>query len=391
MSTWRVDPASNAALEEALQWKKGQLALEVNDYEVAQKDGRRYNVFGLAFVVISLIGTTLTQLGGGSTDAFHPPFYVLLVALPLVVAAFVALKTVTKSSAWGAFFAFFLIACTSLLPVLEQCGGPQGGSINFINQVLATTGLLIFGADLLGARRIWPAVLGLALTAWSRQMTMLYAIPMICIAWRSAGRTTDTANSNDPPLPQVPKRQRPFRTALVGLVFVFAVPLILNTLKFGNPIDSGYSRIYEGRTDPIGRRGHEALFSLKYLADGAKAMNYALPKPDIRKGSLFLDYSSVNGMSIWVTCPLLLGIFVTAPRWLRDCSRRALMIATIPIIFGLLCYHTTGANGAGHYRYALDFVPIWLLVIAPYLISRSALPWTLAATAYGALYFSLLP
>lgn len=377
LSQWQVHAESNAALEEALRWREGSLGLRLNDYEVARVGEVRYNVFGLAFVLISLVGTTLTTLTGGPPGTFYPPYYVAMVALPLVLAAYGAFRVQTRSSAWGAVLAGSLIVGTSLLHVLQRCGGAQGGSVNFINQVLAVTGLLIFAADFLGPRRMWPALLGLALAAWSRQMTAFYALPLLGMTFMGI------------PAGPNPKGRRGI--VLVGLGVLAAVPLTLNTLKFGNPFETGYGRIYEGRTDSIGRSGQEKLFGLRYVPVHLRAMNTAFPSWDIRAGTLYPDVADVNGGSIWLTTPLLFAVLLTLPRWWKDRPRRWLMLATLPVIAGLACYHTTGAMGAGCYRYSLDFIPIWLVVIAPYVTTGRAAAWTLGCLAYSALYFNLLP
>ncbi len=260
--------------------------------------------------------------------------------------------------------------------MLQLCGGPNGGSVYDIDHVLAVVGLLIFASDLLGSRRFWPAAIGLALAAWSRQMTGLYALPLL---WLARPRRADGSGS-----------KRDLWIAVAGVAIVIALPMTLNTLKFGNPFETGYRYIYEGRTDPIGRSGREKLFGLRYVPGHLRAMNLAYPSWDIRGGTLYPDTSDVNGGSIWLTSPLLLGVFLTLPKWWRDPTRRMLMLATLPVIAGLACYHTTGAMSAGCYRYSLDFIPIWLIVIAPFVTTRRAAPWTLGCLAYSALYFNLL-
>lgn len=377
LSQWQVFAESNAALEEALRWKEGSLALRLNDYEVARVGENRYNVVGLAFVFISLVGTSLTALTGGPPGTFYPPYYVALVALPLILAAYGAFRGQMRSSVWAAVLTGYLIAGTSLVPVLQRCGGAQGGSVYDINHVLAVVGLLLFASDLLGPRRLWPAMIGLALAAWSRQMTALYALPLLGLTFMGG------------PAGPSPRRRR--WIVLVGLAVTAAVPLALNTLKFGNPFDTGYGRLYEGRRDPIGRSGHEKLFGLRYVPEHLRAMNSAFPSWDIRAGTLYPDTSDVNGGSIWLTCPLLIAVFLTLPQWWRDRPRRWLMLATLPVIAGLACYHTTGAMGAGCYRYSLDFIPIWFMVIAPYVTTGRFAGWTIGCLAYSALYFNLLP
>lgn len=377
LSEWRVDPAGNAALEEALRWKEGSLELHLNKYDVAHFDGKRFNVVGLSFVLICLIGTTLTSWTGGGAHDFYPLYYVALVALPLAPAAYLAFRSQTHSSAWGAALAAYLICGTSLLHIVQQCRGAQGGSVNAIDQVLSVTGLLIFAGDLLGARRIWPAAIGLALSAWARPMTILYVLPLLWLVR---------------PGPSTIARSRRSRwIGIAAVAFIAGVPMTLNSLKFGNPFQTGYRYLYEGRTDPVGRSGREQLFGLRYASENLRAMNLAFPSWDLRAGVVYPDTSNINGGSIWLTSPLLLGVFLTIPQWWRDSARRTLMLSTLPVLAGIACYHTTGAVHAGCFRYALDFIPIWLLVIAPFVTTNRAAPWTLGCLAYSALYFNLLP
>lgn len=399
LSRWHVSAAGthlagpNAALDEALQWRRGSLALSQPFYEDAVYHGASYNVVGLGFVLVSLVGTSLTSIGGGSV-AFSPALYVLFVAIPIPLIGFWAFRTVVRSSSWAAVLTAYLVAGTCLGPVLALC---RGGGIYYVNHALATVGLLVMAADLLGERRIWPAVAGLCLAAWSRQLTGLYALPLLWIAAmpRPARPCEQSAKAADDAIPAVDlgksqARRRRIVVAAVGIALAAALPLTLNALKFGDPFDTGYRRLYEGRTDAIAKRANEALFSPRYLGMHAKAMNLAFPAWDIRQGTLFADTSDIDGGSIWLASPLLLGVVVTAPSWWRDRRRRVLLLSTLPVIAGLMCYHTTGSQGAGYYRYALDFIPIWLMVMAPHVISQRAAPLTIACLAYSALYHALL-
>ena len=388
LSQWRVTPDGNTGLEEALQWRKGSLALSHRFYESSESGGRYYNAIGPAFTFLALAATSLDDLlaapAGTEASASAPAglssaLYVTLVALPLPFVAFWAFRGIVRTSPWAAVLAAALIAGTSLTPVLATC---REGSIYYINHVLATVGLLVFAAELLGRRRLWLAAIGLCLAAWSRQMTVLYALPLLWLAWSRTGAGAGGSSLG---------RRRRMIVAAGGVFVAIAVPLTLNTLKFGSPFDTGYGRLYEGRTDQIGRRAQEALFDLRYVPMQARAMNLAYPAWDIRAGTFHADISGIDGGSIWLTSPLLLGAIVTIRRWWSDPARRALMLGTLPVIAGLMCYHTTGADRAGYYRYSLDFIPVWLLVIAPYTSGRRGVPLTLACLAYSALYFNILP
>ena len=70
---------------------------------------------------------------------------------------------------------------TAVLPNLYFS---QKGYLGQIYHVVSQIGLLLIAADLLGRQRVWPSLIGLVITAWCRQMTLLYALPILWMAWR---------------------------------------------------------------------------------------------------------------------------------------------------------------------------------------------------------------
>ena len=131
-------------------------------------------------------------------------------------------------------------------------------------------------------------------------------------------------------------------------------------------------------------------YSLKDYDMHAQNLHLDYPHWCLRHGKLHIDLVDSIGGSLWLTTPLALGIFGTARRWWHLIDRRILMLGTIPVIIGLHLYHTTGGS-PGMYRYALDVLPIWWLVIAPYTESSpSAKRLTIAAIAYSVLYYQTL-
>jgi hypothetical protein len=177
---------------------------------------------------------------------------------------------------------------------------------------------------------------------------------------------------------------------LIGVAVVAAVPMTLNWLKFGSPFETGYRYVYAGRLDKIALDAHRQLFGPAYFLRHAMAMHVAYPVWDIRGGTLYPVTDDIEGGSIWLTSPLLLAVFVTAPHWGRDRRARGLMLASFLVMFAVMGYHTTGAHRAGYYRYSLDFIPVWLVVIAPYLSGRRGIYFTLGCLAYSLLYFNIM-
>ena len=66
------------------------------------------------------------------------------------------------------------------------------------------------------------------------------------------------------------------------------------------------------------------------------------------------------------------------------------MVGTIPVMLGLLCYHSPGFLELGYNRFALDFLPIWLLVSAPFTHGGRRTWISVVLTAWSLLYFQAI-
>jgi len=385
VSTTPYTGGVNTALAEAEAWRAGRLHLDADYYEDAREGDRTYNVTGLGFAVIAYVVLTIQTALSDATG--FPPwvlFAILCVVAPIVVTGvFFRLET---NRWWAGIFAVAFVLGTPMRIVMTL---GLGGSVYYINHTLAIIGLCVMVVDVMGKRRWWPAALGLMLAAWSRQMTLLYALPLVYLAWcdwRGLQIRTETRGDD---LPSADANKPRSRLVIAGLIAaaIVAVPAGLNYLKFGNPLDSGYLRMYEGRNDGIAQNAHIALFSPRFIPMHFHAMNTAFPTPDIRQSTLHLDISETIGGSIWLTAPLTIFVPLSIRRWWPDRRRRALMLGTLPVMIGVMCYHTTGAE-AGFYRYALDFLPVWWLVCLP-TIRRTDITqrWMAAAACFGVFYF----
>ena len=315
------------------------------------------------------LGVGATQ--GVSADQFYPPWYVMLVALPLPFVGFWAFQQVVKHAAWSAVLTAYWLLGTPLLPVMQEC---QGGAINPLNHVLANTGLMLIAGDLLGRRSMWLAALGILIVGWSRPHLAIFGLAAMWIAWRMT----------------TPRGRRGTIVA-VATSLCAAVLLSLNRLKFDNPFEPGYSLIYDYRpTSLLGSRFYaHGLFSPHFIAENAWCMNLALPGFRLTQRLLTPD-NTEWGASIWITSPLLLAAFVDVGRWWRDQAARALMTASFAVIALFLAYHWRGASARGYHAYSLDFLAVWLVVIAPWTCTPRGRVITLACLAWSALYFNLI-
>lgn len=384
LSEWEVAHKSNHGLLEAKAWRAGRLHLvptkpdpqvgRGRPRDTAYRDGKVYNVFPPLFTFIStgvLALQDMQGITGAEAEKFYAPWYVMLVALPLPVVGFWAFRNATGRSEWAAVLTAYWILGTPLLKMLVNC---QVGEQNEMNHVLSNTGLLLIIGDLFGRRRIWPSALGLLICVWTRQLTILYLPAMAWAAWTA-----------------VVHRWRGVVMLGASAVIGLGALAVLNQLRFGSVWDTGYSSIYAGRNDMYARRAalYGRPFDPRFIPRNAYWMNLALP--ELREVGRSLDITGeADGASIWITSPLLLFALWDWKRWWREPARRWFMLCSFGVILAFLSYHNTGSVQRGFYRFALDFIPVWLAVIGQFLFSARRVWITAACLGWSGLYFHLL-
>ncbi|GMU34555.1 MAG: hypothetical protein HS101_19355 [Planctomycetia bacterium] len=376
LSQWNVRADENAGVLEGVAWLDGRLDLpnqgadpsHTRMHDTAYYDGKVFNVFPPLVGFLTVILSPLHRLMLDGADVWLQTPMVLLFFWPVPIVGFLVFLKQTGDPAWAALLTVGWMGGTALLPELADAGC---GQLAQMNHVASQVGLLIFAADLLGKQRIWPALLGLAISVWTRQMTCLYALPLLIVA----------------------AKQRRIAMCLIGLAVIAAPLLTLNQLKFGSPLDFGYRHIYVNRdSEELAERCREhGVFSPHFLPDNFYYMHLAPPRIDeVSTTRVHIVAPHQHGVSIWLTTPLLLLFLIDARKWYRDARRRLLALGTLPVMVGLLCYHGTGFIQPGWNRFALDFLPIWLAIIAPYSRGGWRGWFTIGCIAWSLLYFQTL-
>src|SRR2546427_6053768 len=148
----------------------------------------------------------------------------------------------------------------------------------------------------------------------------------------------------------------PYGRSLAGVIAggaPFAVIYVgYNILRWGTPFDDGYARLTEG--DVFFNHG---LFSPLYLLRQLKAI--FLEPPDLIPGTPFFLRPHFNGMSLFLTTPAFLWIFVA----LREVRRDAVVAATAAAgLFALLpdLFHGTVGFQQFGYRFSIDAQPFFI-------------------------------
>jgi hypothetical protein len=372
---WRPDTLltirENVQIAEAKAWWNARLDLPERKWDTALKDGLVYSHFPPMF---SLIAAGVVPFFHGVPHAF----IVVALLLPVQLLAYALFYRRTGSWAWGALLAMGLVCGTSLLPVIDKT--LRGASPYFVNHTLAMIGLLIMLVESFGRRRVWVAAIGLIVAALSRQMTIVYALPLALLAFKGAHQRAGI---------------KPVTTFATTVFFVILVSCTLNALKFGRPWDSGYMHVYTDRAEDRFSRDAKTygLFSTHYVPRNLYYANLGFPKvyriEIAGQGETHLRPNHM-GTGIWWTTPLLLLVFLDMGSIVRDPLRRAWLAAAILASAGLLFYHSTGYDQRGFNRYSLDYVPVILALIAPRCVTGRGRWISSAMIAWSILYFRWL-
>lgn len=336
---------NNNQIAEAQAWWNGQLDIPDRKWDTARVGTRVYSHFPPLFTFISAM---IVPIFGGVPQAV----ILTIVVLPIPALAFLLFRRLIGRSRPALLLTIGFVCGTSLWPVLDRA--LRGASPYSVNHALATIGLLILLGEVFGKRRIWLAGAGLVMATMARQLTVFYAIPLLIIA-----RSSEAAGST---------RSRTLAIVVTGAL-VLGVPAFLNTLKFGHPLDSGYMRIYEDRTDALAEaaRAH-GVFSPHFVLGNLYHMNLGLPRfhrivmagePEyhIRPNRICTG--------IWWTTPILMWLFWDLRRTLSDPARRGVLMACALVFVGLLFFHGVGQDQRGFNRFSLDFLPGLMALVAP--------------------------
>lgn len=380
---WNASVYWNPGLLEGVAWHFHQLWLPHRLWDTALivDTGAVYNVFP---PLVSIVGYFMTITGPPADDAIYRwvPFFVF--GLPLPFVGYYAFWRRTRSEFWAAVLMLAWFAGTAVFPCVECT---RRGLVHHVYQVLSQVGLLLLSCELLAEpsrRRWWLALIGLLIAVWSRQLTAAYAIAFLILVWRDA-------QAKPMELQPTKKRWGPIVQVCLGLAVIAAVPMGLNWAKFGNPLDTGYKLIYVGRDSDIAQDVEKhGIFSTAYVGRNAYYLNLALPWKMEEPDGRIVWSPSQHGASIWFTTPLLAMVLIGIRAWWREPAARWLMFCTVPIILGILFYHNTGYVNTGYCRFPLDFIPVWLMVAAPWLIQGRRRWATLACAVWSITYFTLL-
>ncbi|KMO42581.1 hypothetical protein VQ02_02590 [Methylobacterium variabile] len=202
-------------------------------------------------------------------------------------------------------------------------------------------------------RRSLPlAGLFVALAFLCRQMAIFYPLFLLVLAMPREEGWRETAR----------RLVRPVLLAGIPVVAALVAYFVYNYVRFGSPTETGYAFIHNpGSTGFIWRRITEVgLFSRDYVLFNVlylflQGIHFEFGGPYLTQ----LTGLDRSGSALLVMCPWLLLAFYA--RLDRAFAAGAVVIA---IIAGItLFYHSNGADQTATQRYALDWLPILIVLM----------------------------
>ena len=236
------------------------------------------------------------------------------------------------------------------------------GISTFFAHIVVTTFLLAAVLEMSGRQRLLVVGLCIGLAA-SARMTAAFSLPFFL--WMA----------RDPAPSGV---ARPVAVKWLLIAAGLLAPLLLlagyNYARFGDPAETGFALalLY----DPALERARAAgLFSLAHVPKNLFMMLVEGPRPVGGEGAAVLAFPYIEpspwGMGLFFTTPALIYA-MRAP--LNDRLVQACWLAIVATLVPLLTYYGIGFVQFG-YRYALDFMPFLLLLVArgfPSALTRTA-------------------
>lgn len=224
------------------------------------------------------------------------------------------------------------------------------GNSYFFAHVLATTCILLAMVEALGRNR--GVVVGLALgMGFAARQSVLFGAPFaLWLAWQASGRSFTVLAR--------------YAVALAaGAALPIAAVLLYNWARFGNPLETGYS-LAQLKVEPLELARSHGLFSLAHVPKNLFMMLLQGPQPFPSAEAAILQppyvVPSAWGMSLFYTTPALVYAFL-ADR--RRALVQASWLAALATLVPLVTYYGVGWVQFG-YRYALDFLPYLVPVVA---------------------------
>lgn len=243
--------------------------------------------------------------------------------------------------------------------------GITGMSQGF-GHVIAILFLLLAIGEALGKRRVVLIGLFVGLAAATR-FTALFALPFfVWLLWRNEKIDESRPEETREPVGSRKSLTRLASTSallLAGLAGPVLMLFLYNYLRFGKPLETGYTMSLLGY-EVLTQARSMGMFSIIHIPKNLFMMLLQGPIPWPRVDAPVLEFPYLAptpwGMGMFFTSPALVYAFRAH---LKDRFVQACWIAILCVMLPVITYYGVGWVQFG-YRYSLDFLPFMLLLAA---------------------------
>lgn len=367
--------AANLAAQQALAFTEGHLDLRsfvTPPHDTAYVDGRYYSAFP-PFPAVLLMPFVIVFGLSGTKSAL---LCILLTALSgAVLYRLLQFLGLDRDRAIWLSAAFFLGTGYWFLLM-------GGRSVYMYNQVVAVT-FTVLSLYFVFRPKASPLLAGLCLglAFLSRQMTVYVIIFLIVVVWINiAGRDRRAFI-------------RPLAQVLIPFVSCVLVYFAFNAARFGSPFETGYRHIALGGflQERVATHG---LFSTAYLPFNFTSMFF---------NGFDLEFSgdallTIERISPWGTSILFASPFILMAFFAKGDSAliRAAWVAAALALAHTLLYFNNGWVQTNTNRFALDFLPLmmvlcaWGMKSAPPILWKAAVMWAIGLNFVAHVVLSLM-
>ncbi len=365
-----ITPGANIQVAEAQRWLLGHLSLANRDfYDTAPVGDEVFSHFPPLMTFLSL------AVVPWSPDGVPMILASAIFVLPVPLLAFMLFLRRSPTVVCAVVLTCLFVLGTSEYSVLRRV--LQSGKVWQMNNAITQVGLLLFLLEFFGRRRVWVGGVGLLISIWARLTMGVYLLPFWWMILKGGTESSST---------DAVRTRRIVAGALLTVV-ILGVPMLLNTLKFGNPLNTGYTLIYADRDDPVARTAqYTGVFSPVYIPRNLYWMNLGLPTIEKYRGDWRWVASTECTGLLWTT-PVVLFLFWDWRRIWSERSNRWLLASVGIVYVVLMLYHNTGWTQKGYNRFSLDFLLPLLAMVAPMAMMGRRKYLTVGLTIWSIVYF----
>jgi len=389
MVRWNAPSMSrdtNPALQEALSLRSGGVALQDRPHDTAVYKGQAFNVFQP--------GQTLFFLGhlvAGGNRALR--IFQIEIFMLFVLSSFLFGKAVFDLSDGQALFSVCLAASAICgAPYIASLPLALNGSIYRLNHVFSTLFmaalLVLLAGEKLHQRLYFAGACIACATLFRAQNILLLLLPMTYLLQDREGKSWQVSHALSTP------GARKTLAAAVAKLMIFPCLAILvigafQWARFGNPLETGYTMIYAGRSDYLAERaGQFGLFSLHFLPENLYRTLLAFPGVEFNGWRIPKILGDARGNSLLYSQPILLT-FLLVYGSIRNARAQAFLFVSLLLALPAWLYHNPGIFAPGYMRLSLDYLPLWvatLAVFARYKPDSRCAPWAVIMTVWSIFY-----